>query len=537
MIVMKRSRLCSKIQICEYLESASEKQTLEVIEWIKQELECNNMNELLIKVFMKSKELFTNDALINISNKTNVNNINKKESISIANNKHSKTNNNDRIILPLLKLPNDLINNIALFLNEKDLMYFERCNRMLYKMINNAAFLQKCRNFKKFLLTDDKLDQIVSQRSDCYQYSFAHELEFDVYDWKDKFKSMMFYGSDSYKYNSNWLTSLFKSIVKLDFGSKGMPEMLLDLMHVELLFDKHDSNLSQVTVSNFLDESVSFKSFRRKYLKYFNQESKHLRQIKILDMMTVYGTTPGSFTSVSASSNEIDKYSMFHMIHLKLVDFVVDCKSFTNFSPYLKRLTLSWCDLSSNDSISNDNHNSNNNKKKKNDVNIDTLRLISIHNEALQDILFKESFINEMNFESNLKNLTIKIQTPDKNMGYLSSILKKEHLFNLENVNVLFLTHMSNQLWINYFFDILIQNIRHLKHQFKQLHFGIRKYEWNEASQRYLNGYSFFSLNSTVDTTFINKQKKQWNSLQYDKKYTDCSKEKTMFDLSEAQWV
>ena len=168
---MKQSRLCSKIEICQYLETASEEQTLEMIGWMKQELQCN-MNQLLIKIVMKSKGLFTNDALINISNKTNLNNINQKQSQSNhkQSKRHSNINSDEKMDnLPLLKLPNDLINNIALLLNEKDLLYFERCNRMFYKMVNNSIFLKKCRNFKKFLLTDKMLQDIVSQRIDCYK--------------------------------------------------------------------------------------------------------------------------------------------------------------------------------------------------------------------------------------------------------------------------------------------------------------------------------------------------------------------------------
>ena len=83
------------------------------------------------------------------------------------------------------------------------------------------------------------------------------------------FKRMLFYGTENYKYDSNWLTSLFKSIVKLDFGFHGMS--LLHLMPIELLFDKHDSKLLHVYMNHYLNSSIPFNSFFTKYLNYFNQ--------------------------------------------------------------------------------------------------------------------------------------------------------------------------------------------------------------------------------------------------------------------------
>ena len=524
MTLMTQSRLSSKIKICEYLEFASKEQTLEVIEWMKHELQCTNMNKLLIKVFMKSKELFTNDALLNISNRINLNKADKKQSPS--NGKHLKTNKGDSKMghLLLLKLPYDLINNVALLLNESDLLYFERCTRMFYRMINNSTFLKKCRSFKKFIITRLSMSDIISQRIDCYKYSFAHELVVAVHGcddnheddyWqlmKNMFQSMAYYGLGSYKYHSNWLTSIFTSIVKLEFSFDGM--IFLDLMPIELLFDKNHSKLSRVDINHYLGRDIPFKSFRRKYLNYFNQEARQIREDKILDMLTVYG---GTSNDGLTSSHEIAQYRVLHMRHLDLEEFAVDCTSFQNVSPHLKRLTLRHCSLTSRV------HNNNNNNN-----NIDTLRLLGMSNQELQDILFTESFINTMNFDSNLKNLTIDVVFSDKNMGYLSSIFQKEHLFNLENVNILFLAEDETE-WIDHLFDVLIHNIGHLKHQFKQLNFGISKTKW----------YDFFSWNSTINAQFINNKRKQWKSshVQSENNSEDCSTEKTKFELSAKQWV
>ena len=593
---MNQSRLSSKIQICQYLESASNEQTLEVIEWIKEEFECSSMNELLIKVFIKSKELFTNDALINIANKTNINNhnLNKKQS-KYSDNSKTLTNkhvDNKMDYLPLLKLPNDLINNIALLLNEKDLIYFERCNRMFYKMINNSSFLKKSRNFKKFLLKSKFMTDIVSQRIDCYKYSFAnefdcaflpkytHEFDFDLTSFqqedecsarfwqltRNNFKNMLYYGSDNYKYHSDWLTSMFKSTLRLNFGNTGI--LFVAEMPIDLLFDRRNSKLSQIELNDFVDGNMAFYWFSRKYLRYFGQDFEasqfelelkrklkskmqgKLPEPKVLDMLIIHGR--GVY-----DSDDIEKYNIFDMIHLEVYGFKVDCKSLKKFSRHLRRVTLGFCefiitsyDVESEDgtgtyaSYSTINTSNNVNNNNDDDINIDTLRLLSVDNKELQDILFETSLIKEMNFESTLKNLTIRITTPDENMCYFSGIFRKENLFNLENVNILFRVEISNNddelQWIDDFFDILQENIRYLKHQFKQLNFGINGSRWDPNRRRscsWLYGYSCFSWDSTINNTFINNKRKQWKSLACDMKADDWSPEKDMFDEYEEQWV
>ena len=568
---MKQSRLCSIIKICEYLESASEEEALEVIEWIKEELGCKKINEFLIKALTKSEGLFTNDALINLSNKTNLNNTDINIKLKKNNYNQNKTNieKNRKIKhLPLLKLPSELISCIALLLNEDDLVYFERCNRMVYKTINNSVFLQKCRNFKKFQLTNAMLEGLKSGRMDCYKYSFANEFNFRLVDLSDKkynywqlmrnkFKSMLFYGTDSYKYHSNWLTSLFKSIIKMDINFGGM--ILLDLLPIELLFDKNNSKLSRLSMNQYHEKHVRFDLFCKKYLNYFNhnfnqndhenanenEKSKHvqlhllseLHEAKILDTLTLYGGKDSyDDFGMSILMDKTDKYGVLDMIHLDLEDFIVDCQSLTKFSPHLKRLTLTHCHLIGCSGSSGSSSGSDSGSGSGGNVSIDTLRLISIGNQQLEDILFEASFINRMNFHSNLKNLTIEITSPHsddhENMGYLSSIFKKEDLFKLENVNILFSTWSNDNGWIDNFFDILDKNIKHLKHQFKQLNFGIAVHSTH-------NAYSFFSWDSKMTIQLITNQRKQWKSLRCEKRsyIHDCQRAEIMYKRFAQQWV
>ena len=173
------SRLSYKTRICEFVGSISEEKSLEVLEWIKEELECHDLNQLIIKILMKSKQLFTNDNLEHLSKKisedsnssdhTPIYNKNFRHTTDNRNKNVSPSTSDKQIVFPLFKLPIDLITNTLLFLNEKQLLLIERCNRILYRMINNYLFLKKCRNFKNFQLDDDLLDKISNQQIECYK--------------------------------------------------------------------------------------------------------------------------------------------------------------------------------------------------------------------------------------------------------------------------------------------------------------------------------------------------------------------------------
>ena len=134
--IIDESRLCYKIRICEYLESMKEEEILDVLELIKEQLKCTSINQLLIKILIESDELLTNNALVNIANE-----ISKlKQTKTKSKTSTIKMNQNT---FPLLELPNDMITTTSLYLNQTDLLCFERCNRVLYRMVNSSSYLRQ----------------------------------------------------------------------------------------------------------------------------------------------------------------------------------------------------------------------------------------------------------------------------------------------------------------------------------------------------------------------------------------------------------
>ena len=72
----------------------------------------------------------------------------------------------------IVKLPVDIIQNVSLYINEKDIFIFERCCRLFYQIINNSSYLRQCNDFKEFRLTDKRLDEMITNESK-YSYSYC----------------------------------------------------------------------------------------------------------------------------------------------------------------------------------------------------------------------------------------------------------------------------------------------------------------------------------------------------------------------------
>ena len=98
----------------------------------------------------------------------------------------------EKIEFPLLQLPHDVIRTTSFFLNEENIINFERCCRLFYQMINDACYLNQTNNFKTFILDDKKLDEICdwnpnsNSNSDCTisksKYSFFKYSKADTLD-------------------------------------------------------------------------------------------------------------------------------------------------------------------------------------------------------------------------------------------------------------------------------------------------------------------------------------------------------------------
>ena len=246
---------------------------------MKEELGCTSVNHVLIKMLVHSQDLFSDDGLKNMANKTNLSIVNNNNNRKTNNYNKNVSNNNTTINhdgnpnppnppktnhFPLLKLPKDIICKIGLILNVKDLLCFDSCNRTLYKMVNNESFLKKCRNFKKFRISDAMMDE----KRDCYKFMFANELIFDficdgycgpqfedhmatvrLHDIRNKLKYLI------YNCQSGWLIrTLFKSIEKLVVDDSGA--LLIDLLPLDTLFDKDKSQLKQLEINGRSAENV-----------------------------------------------------------------------------------------------------------------------------------------------------------------------------------------------------------------------------------------------------------------------------------------
>ena len=555
--MIEQSRLCSKITLCEYLESCNEEQTYEVVDWIKEEVHCSTLNELLIKIVIDSKELLSNDALINLSNRAkNDKNINNNKTLTKTN-KKNKTNKNDHF--PLLKLPIDLISTTALFLNKHNLFCFERCNRMCYTMVNNSSFLNKCRNFKKFRLTHQLLNDISSQKVDCYKFSFANEFVFDLnvfsechwdgppqefeYEMiiddllemiRDKFQDMLYYGCKSYKYQSNWLDSLFKCIKRLVFDFDSM--LLLDLIPIKL-FDKNESQLSEMEINDLWIDEIPLRAFETKYNKYFCVSRGKTDDIITLDKLIIYD---------KGDNDTMDLFDIWRVSHLMTKGCYIQCLNFQNsrFKTHLKRLSIHFggllLDMSDIEDVNN---------YMCRELNIDTLRLLP-QSLGCQTVLMNKILINTLNFPSTLKNLTIEMgaRVGLNDISHIPSVLKKEYLYNLENVNILLSPwgiDKENGIdeLLDEFFDILCDNVNVLKYQFKQLNLGLHKRVKVVTTNIYIDDhahtYAYFSWNSTIDVKFVNNQRQQWKSLQCDENNPngDATISKRMYQSFRQQWM
>ena len=283
---------------------------------MQQELGCDNLNQLIIKIVLTSKRLLTNENLEHLSTKINNNRIfsapapNKTNSRIMSDDDHYQY-----VLFPLFKLPIDLITNTLLFLNEKQLLLIECCNRILYQMINNYTFLKKCKTFKHFRLTNRFLDNYnaTQHQFDCYKYCAAKVFEFDLYmserhvgpannrnnrnylglfflwqqETRKKFSNMIDLGCKSNPYYSNWLTMLFKSIETLVFDADGM--LLLDLLPIELLFDKEHSQLKRLRMECSMRNAIPIQAFGTYYNNYFsNNKDRRGKSGKVVKSKVLY---------------------------------------------------------------------------------------------------------------------------------------------------------------------------------------------------------------------------------------------------------
>ena len=156
---MSKSMLCHRVSICAAIANMNEKQCLDVIRSIQKELDCNNLNDFLIKVMVKMKDTFTNQSLENIEKdiRNNIANFHVSQQSpencdcndnKDKNNRKNNDDNNETLLFPLLGLPIDLITTTSFFLDQEDICQFEQCCRLFYQITNNLVYITKSNSFK-----------------------------------------------------------------------------------------------------------------------------------------------------------------------------------------------------------------------------------------------------------------------------------------------------------------------------------------------------------------------------------------------------
>ena len=460
--LMSQSRVSLKIKLAEHIRNLDEDEVNRFMEQMKKQLECESTNEFLIKILIRSNTLFTNTALENMA----------------------------KGISPLpppppqskfLKMPDSIQKIVAKFMNEKTLVKFERCCRSTYTMVNTARFLRQSPHFKWFNLTMTHLNAILRDKNDYYKFSFANrlslmfEIETDVditTEWiketKSKLDVMINHGREDYPYQSNWFTNMLKSMTTINYNSAGT--LLLDCIPFDF-----EMKLKEMTFDGYWEESIPFESFVDKYSNYFANNNQPPLEFVRENMFHLNGD--------DAKEGGFDLFSKLNIIrikHLKLDGRVyVSIKSFGSelLKSHLKVLSLENAHLCDEGSPTYDN------------MQIETLRLKFHGGSSSPGYLLNEKLIEKMNWQRTLKNLTIDCPIYSRFVRLImESILKKEKLHKLENVNFLFwdACHQDvSKVGINTLFTILISHIKCLKHQFKQLNFGFRgsfAFQWSEKT-------------------------------------------------------
>ena len=212
---MNNSRLCYKIQICKQLEAMDAIQFLHAFQLFANEFGFKNTKSIFIKLIVNhTDELFTNHSLQRLLYQFE-DIVNKNNRNSIHNNTIYGANGNDNIdlnassttngmqqfakqqtfaniyprgnvlpIFPLLELPYDIVPLVLYFVSQKDIFSIERCNRILYQIINNKSFISKHNGFKHLTLTNNNLKLIspISNTNkngcDLFKFSLCKQMEF-----------------------------------------------------------------------------------------------------------------------------------------------------------------------------------------------------------------------------------------------------------------------------------------------------------------------------------------------------------------------
>ena len=524
---MAASMLCHQVTICKLIDTLDEDKCLDVLRLLRDELQCNSLNRLLIKLIFRAQDALSVNSLNRIE--TSIQQIIAKDTkpklqtrteIKDSNSINSNMELN-AAIFPFHRLPIDLVTHTSFFLNERDIFRFEQCCRMFYETINNTSYLNKCNNFKTFEITKQRLKQMCDSKCSFYKYSKADVLQFELCEPdRSGFDEMNRLANDFLREheplwnnahkkisNSNWYINLMKSIRLIKFNAYS--SLFLDKLPVDILFDpKQECRLEGVFLDHFHEGLRLFKTcinaFEKKYLNLRNKLNQRGEKIGTLEFinhtnnrycqhLTITGPRYVAAKYVWFDSVTIDginghgmslnscneKYRIYSYPGLKMITFVggIQIKNFNSIA----NINVSGINTSNSNINCGDDH-----------INIETMRLIDYRSDTNTSsticICNNKKLIESWNLHNSLKNLTLVIAPArtfyDQDLYQqqwkqwllaIKNVLTKEYYFNLENVNILIYDiSKKNCHQAISIFKILQENKSILKHQFKQLNIGFR---------------------------------------------------------------
>ena len=521
-VAVGTTMLSKKVSVCDLIDKLDETQCLDVIRLWQDELDCKNLNELLIKLIIRTKDMFTIKSLDNI--KKNIQQIIENKP-KLKSPKPVKKNDNNQMkpeIFPLLRLPIDLITNSCLFLNEDEIFQFEKCCRLFYQMVNNTSYLSKCNdyNFQTFEITQKRLQEMIKPEYSFFKYSQAKVLKFDMLNFFYAYDKLNI-GDDAAlqilldiylpmweqaQRDCNWLTSLMKSVKLIQLGT--FSTLFLPKLAIDILFNPDESQLEGIELDHFLEQDKRWKhwmnEFEEKYLNLRNKLQAQGKKIQTLDFINHNNNEHVDLVRVSGPRYVAAKCRLVSWVTL---DATGKNAMYLNndICPALKMMTIR-------NDIAILNHNSLDTRKNKrnttNQVNvnnqslgIETLRIILFRLNENTILLNDKNVIESLNLHNSLKNLTLELEIAANTKKWfvaLRDILRKEYYYNLENVNIL-IEDISETQFIT-FFKILKENKHILQYQFKQLNIGFR------IATRHLHHYDVLMWNHKMNDKFLNKK-------------------------------
>ena len=483
---MSQSRLSQKISLYQSIDTLNNAGCLEVLQVLQEHSDCQTMNQFVLRIAIQITEAMNFKSIENLNDTVKQiicnDNYLKKERNNNQLQSNTATNQIQDLEFPLFRLPIDIIKNTSFFLNENEILIFERCCRLFYQMVNNSSYLKQSNNFKTFIFDKTALHGIISfgSKYDYYKYCHAQNLIIEsvgridsIAETHDQFEQ----AKNSIHFNY-WFKNLFNSIVSLSFNG-GSFLFLLNKLPLEILFDPQ-SNLEYM---KFIHDLVEFEKtitqFDKQYLNFKKELSKHGKQIRKLTAVE----HTNKYVNIPIKGPR--HLETRHLLFIRAMDRLPNPDILSTIDVLTLQDSFNIHELKT--------------KPPDGQIQIKTLRLINYSWFLYSYICITKDLIESLNLHQSLINLTIELNTQtdlNRLSNCIANILTKEHYHHLENVNLLLSLHADykSYQYVRLIFQMLRKYCAVLKHQFKQFNVAVKKslqyyaFEWNEKiDDKFLN--------------------------------------------------